>query len=108
MSKWVQLKDGVAFAIVESPSFVENSILLEDNLSWDDIKAKKYNNGNWVEAPLTYFVTQNDGIVVRQVNSTVFSSDVTGDVVPASCEIGWIKNEDGSYSAPTDPTDPTE
>lgn len=102
MSIWVQLKDGVAFAVVESPYFIENSIALEDNISWDDVKAKKYNNGNWVEAPLIYFVTQLIDGVVHQVNSTVFSSDVTGDVVSANCTYGWVKNENGSYSEPTE------
>lgn len=106
MSKWVQLKDGVAFAVVESPFFVEGSIALEDNVSWDNVKAKKYTDGQWVEAPLTYFVTQIKDGVVLQTNSTVFSSDVIGDVVPANCAYGWIKNEDGSYSEPTAPAEP--
>lgn len=100
MSKWVQLKDGVAFAVVESPYFIENSIALENNISWDDVKAKKYTNGQWVEAPLIYFVTQFKDNVVYQTNSTVFSSDVIGDIVSANCSYGWIKNEDGSYSEP--------
>lgn len=101
MSKWVQLKDGVAFAVVESPYFVENSIALEDNISWDDIKAKKYQDGQWIEASLIYFVTELKDGIVQQVNSTVFSSDVIGDVVPSNCKLGWIKNEDGSYSNPS-------
>lgn len=101
MNKWVQLKDGVAFAYVESSSFVEGSILLNEDISWDDVKAKKYDNGSWVEAPLIYFVTQLADGVVRQTNSTVFSSDVTGDIVTPDCSIGWVKNEDGTYSVPT-------
>lgn len=100
MSIWVQLKDGVAFASVESNQLVGNSILLEDELSWEDVKAKKYENNEWVEAPLIYFVTQLVDGVVHQTNSTVFSSDVTGDIVSADCSFGWIKNEDGTYSAP--------
>lgn len=100
MSKWVQLKDGVAFAYVESPSIVEGAILLDDETSWDDVKAKKYEDGSWVEAPLTYFVTQITEGIVRQTNSTPFSSDVTGDVVPLECSFGWVKNEDGTYSEP--------
>jgi hypothetical protein len=100
MSIWIQLKDGVAFAYVESPSLVEGAILLDDSLSWDDVKAKKYENGSWVEAPLIYFVTQFTDGAVRQTNSTPFSSDVTGDVVSADCKFGWVKNEDGSYSEP--------
>jgi len=100
MNTWVQLKDGVAFASIESNQFVENSILLEDGVDWDDVKAKKYQDGSWVEAPLIYFVTQLIDGVVHQTNSTVFSSDVTGDIVTEDCSFGWIKNEDGTYSEP--------
>ena len=105
MSTWIQLKDGVAFASVESPHFVDNSILLEDGLTFADVHPKKYENGTWVEAPLTYFVTQLIDGVVRQTNSTVYSSDVTGDIVSSAVQIGWVKNEDGTYSAPVTPTE---
>ena len=100
MSIWVQLKDGIAFASVNSNQFVENSILLEEGLVWDDVKAKKYENGSWVEPPYIYFVTQLIDGIVRQTNSTPFSSDVTGDIVPPECSPGWVKNEDGTYSEP--------
>ena len=100
MNTWVQLKDGVAFAFVESLGIVENSILLSDGLTWNDVNAKKYENGSWIEAPLIYFVTQLIDDVVHQINSTVFSSDVTGDIVSENCKVGWIKNEDGTYSVP--------
>ena len=100
MSTWIQLKDGVAFASVESPYFVDNSILLEDGMTFEDVHPKKYENGTWVEAPLTYFVTQLIDGVVRQINSTVYSSDVTGDIISSSVQIGWVKNQDGTYSAP--------
>jgi len=105
MSTWIQLKDGVAFASVESPHFVDNSILLEDGMTFEDVHPKKYENGTWVEAPLTYFVTQLIDGVVRQINSTVYSSDVIGDIVSSSVQIGWVKNEDGTYSAPVTPTE---
>ena len=97
INKWVQLKDGVAFACVESPGFVEGAILLDDSTSWDDVKAKKYENGLWVEAPLIYFVTQLIDGVVCQINSTVFSSDVTGDIITTDVKVGWIKNENNFY-----------
>ena len=102
MSIWVQLKDEVAFAYVESPSFIEGAILLDESTSWEDVKAKKYENGSWVEAPLIYFVTQLIDGVVHQTNSTVFSSDVTGDIVSEDCSFGWVKNEDNTYSAPAE------
>ena len=106
MSTWIQLKDGVAFAYVETSGYIEGAILLDDSTSWDNVKAKKYESGSWVEAPLIYFVTQLKDNVVNQTNSTVFSSDVTGDIVSADCVFGWIKNEDGSYSEPPAPAVP--
>lgn len=98
--KYIQLKDGVAFAYVESPFFIENSIALDSDLEWDDVKAKKYQNGQWVEAPLIYFVTDQKDGVVHQTNSTVFSSDVLGDICSADTDYGWVKNTDGTFSAP--------
>jgi len=103
MSTWIQLKDGVAFASVESPHFVDNSILLEDGMTFADVHPKKYQNGTWVEAPLTYFVTQLVDGVVCQINSTVYSSDVTGDIVSSDVQVGWVKDENGAYSAPVEP-----
>lgn len=105
MNTWIQLKDGVAFACVQTPTFVDNSILLQDGLTWEVVKAKKYENGAWVEAPLIYFVTHIEGNIVHQVNSTVFASDVTGDICTSETAYGWIKNEDGSFLPPP-PADP--
>jgi hypothetical protein len=59
MTIWVQLKDNVAFACVDSVNFVGNSIPLDANASWDDVAAKKYENEQWVEAPLIYFVEES-------------------------------------------------
>lgn len=100
---WVQLKDGVAFAYVQSPDFVENSILLEEGMTFEDVHPKEYVDGSWVEAPLIYFVTQLIDGVARQIGSTVYSSDVTGDVVGPEVQVGWIRQEDGSYVEPPAP-----
>jgi hypothetical protein len=97
MNTWIQLKDGVAFAYVESPGFVEGAILLDEGLSWENVKAKKYNNGSWEEPELIYFVTSLINNEVHGLNSTVFSSDVTGDIVSSETELFWIKKEDGTY-----------
>lgn len=105
MSTWIQLKDGVSFASVESPYFVDNSILLEDGMTFEDVHPKKYENGTWVEAPLIYFVAKLVDGVVRQINSTVYSSDITGDIISSNVKVGWIKNEDGTYSSPEEVTE---
>lgn len=98
MNTWVQLKDGVAFACVQSEGFVEGSILLDETQSWEDVKAKKYDNGTWVEPELIYFVTSLVNNEIYGLNSTIFSSDVTGDIVPSNAEIFWVKGEDGTYA----------
>ncbi len=99
-NQWIQFKDGVTFACVESPYFVGNSILLEEGMTFEDIHPKKYVDGQWLNAPLIYFVTQLVDGVVCQINSTVYSSDVTGDIVSSDVQVGWVKNLDGSYSEP--------
>lgn len=100
MNSWIQLKDGVAFAYIESENMVDNSILLDANLDWKDVVAKKYEDGNWVEAPLIYFVEESFGNKVIRVNSTVFSSDVTGPVCTSEVNPFWIIETDGTFSPP--------
>lgn len=100
MTMWVQLKDGVAFACVHSDNFVGNSIPVEEEIKWEDITAKKYEDENWVEAPLIYFVEELFGNKVLRVNSTVFSSDVTGPVCTSNVKPFWTMNEDGTFNPP--------
>jgi hypothetical protein len=100
MTNWIQLKDGVAFAYVNSSNFVANSIPVEDSVDPDTLMAKKYVDGQWEEAPLIYFVEEMLGNKVLRINSTVFSSDVKGDIIGSDVKEMWTKNEDGSYSPP--------
>lgn len=100
MPNWVQLKDGVAFAYVNSSNIVENSIMLDDSINPDSIMAKKYEDGEWVEAPLIYFVEEMFGNKVMRTNSTVFSSDVTGDIVSSEVKAMWTKTDNGEYVPP--------
>lgn len=100
MTTWVQLKDGVAFASVDSPNFVGNSIPLEDGITFDDIKAMKYENGEWSIAPLIYFVhSMKDGLVTG-VNSTVFASDAVGIICPPEVDVFWTFTEEGGFVPP--------
>jgi hypothetical protein len=100
MTNWIQLKDGVAFAYVNSSNFVANSIPIEDSVDPNTIMAKKYVDGQWEEAELIYFVEEILGNKVLRVNSTVFASDVTGDIVGPEVKAMWTKNEDGQYQPP--------
>jgi hypothetical protein len=107
MANWIQLKDGVAFAHIESENLVDNSILLDDNIKWQDVMSKKYENGNWVEAPLIYFVEESFEGKVMRVNSTVFSSDVTGPICNSEVKPYWVMEKDGSFSPPVSIADAT-
>jgi len=100
MTNWIQLKDGVAFAYVNSSNFVANSIPIEDSVDPETLMAKKYVDGQWEEAPLVYFVEEMLGNKVLRINSTVFSSDVTGDIISSEVKPMWTKNESGEYEPP--------
>jgi len=100
MTNWIQLKDGVAFAYVDSQNFVANSIPVEDSVDPNTLMAKKYVDGQWEEAELIYFVEEMLGNKVLRVNSTVFSSDVTGDIIGPGVKPMWTKNENNEYIPP--------
>ena len=99
INRYVQLKDGVVVAYVESTREVGNSILLPPGVTWEDVKEKKYENGNFVEAAVIKTVTEIVNNRVAQTSTTVFASDAKGDVVTPSVQPGWHKNGDGTYTS---------
>lgn len=94
MTIYVQNKDGVAFAYVETDTPIENALELDKNINPEEVLGKRYEKGEWVSAPLIYFIEKMDsnGIII-QVNSTVYSSDVTGEVIDSSIRPGFKKIE---------------
>jgi|LakMenE01Jun11ns_1017448.scaffolds.fasta_scaffold9837899_1 hypothetical protein len=99
VNRYVQLKDGVVFAYVESTREVGNSILLPPGLTWENVKEKKYENGTFVDAPIIKTVTEIVDNKVAQTNTTVFASDAKGDVVSSSVQLGWHKDNSGTYTS---------
>ena len=99
INRYVQLKDGVVFAYVESTREVGNSILLPPGVNWEDVKEKKYENGNFVEAPVIKSVTEIVDNKVAQTSTTVFASDAKGDVVSSDVQLGWHKDNSGTYAS---------
>lgn len=92
MAFYAQLKDGVCFAYVESETYVEGSILLENEINPDSILAHKYVNGVWSPAELIHFAEKiNNQYIIEKTNSTVFSSDVVGEIIPPHVGVGWKK-----------------
>lgn len=100
MSIFVQFKDGIAFAYVESSQPVDNSVLLDSDMNWEDVKGKMLVDGEWVDSPRIKFISSMNGSIVTGVKYTHFPWEVHGDVIPDEVDVFWSKNEDGSYSAP--------
>ena len=100
MPIYVQMKDGVAFAYVDTENPIENSIMLAQGVNPDNILAHSYIDGKWEPAPLIYFVEKfsEDGAIAR-ISSTVFSSDITGEIIPEHVKVGW-KKEGGEWIDP--------
>ena len=104
MAHWIQLKDGIAFAHVESEGFVGNSILLEDSETPSEILGKEYVEGQWVTAPLISYIEEMDGDTVMRIGTTVFSSDVKGEIVSGEVKHLWTKIASGKFIPPAPPT----
>ena len=100
MNKYVQLKDGVVFAFIETDGVPENSILVEPSVDPTTLLGKKYQDGNFIDAPLTYFVDRMSGNMVLGINSTVFVSDVTGPICDETVQPFWIMDEAGNFAPP--------
>jgi len=109
VNRYVQLKDGVVFAYVESTREIGNSILLPPGVTWENVKEKKYENGTFVDASIIKTVTEIVDNKVAQTSTTVFTSDAKGDVVSSDVQLGWHKDNSGTYvsSAPQPSQPPT-
>lgn len=101
MTYYIQMKDGVAFAYVESETPVENSVVLQSGIDPNLTLGKKLIDGEWIDAPLIYFIEEisSEGFV-EKINSTVYSSDITGEIIPSHVGIGWKKEGDDWINYP--------
>ena len=98
MRTFVQLKDGVGFAAVNTPESVDG-IEVEAG-SGDQYLKKVYNDGEWSDAPLIWFAEIGyDGSII-EIKKTYFSSEVgsnpilTPDIKP---DAKWL---DGKWENP--------
>ena len=96
MKYFVQLKDDVVFAYHESSTEVDipGDNIIEVESDGEKFLNKKYENGNFVDAPEIKYAVMS-GNLVRSVESTVFSSKVNGRILGAGDEdvtTGWSWN----------------
>jgi hypothetical protein len=88
MRHFVQLKDDVVFSFHSSSTEVDipgdNIIQVEED--GEKYMGKKYENGNFVDAPtIKYAILENN--VVVGFKTTTFSSEVDGPIVDADVKI---------------------
>jgi len=80
MKTFIQLKDGIGWASVNTTGDVEGAIEV-DSGSGDFYLKKKYENGVWSEASLIRFAEINDQGEIIEIKRTYYSSEVTGPVM---------------------------
>lgn len=94
MKTFIQLKDGVGFAVVNTAG--ETDGIEVDFGTGEQYLKKTYNNGEWQDAPLLWFAEiNNDGSII-EIRKTYFSSDIgdnpilTPDISPNA---KWINGK---------------
>lgn len=105
MRTFIQLKDGIGWASVNTTGEIEGAIEVESGTGDFYIK-KKYENGVWSEADIIKFAEVNDDGSIIEIFRTYFPSEVNGPVmtVETKSTSKWI---DGSW-VHTETVTPTE
>jgi hypothetical protein len=88
MKYFVQLKDDVVFAYHSSSTEVDipGDNIIEVESDGEKYLNKKYENGNFVDAPLIkYAVLENNTVV--SINKTLYSSEIDGPIVDDTVKI---------------------
>jgi hypothetical protein len=105
MRTFIQLKDGVGWASVNTTGEIEGAIEV-DNGTGDFYLKKKYENGVWNEAELIKFAEINEDGEIIEIKRTHFSSEVNGPIMDANTKVTskWINDAWVNY----DPILPVE
>jgi hypothetical protein len=95
MRTFIQLKDGIGWASVNTTGEIEGAIEVDSGTGEQYIK-KAYNNGEWSDAPLLWFAEIGyDGSII-EVRKTYFASEIgdnpilTPDIKP---DAKWLNGE---------------
>jgi len=85
MKHFVQLKDGVVFAFHSSSTEVDipGDNIIEVSENGEEYLNKKYENGNFVDAPIIKYaiLDENNDNTVVSIESTKFASEVKGQII---------------------------
>lgn len=94
MRTFIQLKDGIGWASVNTPEVIEGSIEVEHGTGDFYIK-KKYEDGVWSQAELIKYasIDEEDGSIL-EIARTYYPSEVKGPIMTSevTAESKWINN----------------
>jgi hydrogenase maturation factor HypE len=80
MRTFIQLKDGIGWASINTTSKIEGAIEVDSGTGDFYIK-KKYDNGVWTDAELIKFAEINEDGDIVEIKRTYFSSEVDGPIM---------------------------
>ena len=80
MRTFIQLKDGIGWASVNTTGEIEGAIEVENGTGDFYIK-KKYENGVWSDADIIKFAEINDDGYIIEIHRTYFPSEVNGPIM---------------------------
>jgi hypothetical protein len=104
MRTFIQLKDGIGWASVNTTGEVEGSIEVESGTGDFYIK-KKYENGLWNDADLIKYAEINEDGEIIEIKRTYYSSEVNGPILTEDTKTTskWI---DGAWVLPQPVVEP--
>jgi hypothetical protein len=93
MKTFIQLKDGIGWAFVNTVDKIDGAIEVE-NGTGDFYLKKKYENGVWSDADLIKFAEINEDGEIIEIKRTYFISEVNGPVLNPDTKntSKWINN----------------
>jgi len=94
MRTFIQLKDNVGWAVVNSANEVAGSIEVESGTG-ELYVHKLYDNGSWSDAPLIRFADIDDDGSIVEIKKTYYTSEVVGPILDSETKGSskWINNQ---------------
>jgi len=100
MNHYIQLKDGIAFSFLTTPSAIEESEnIIKVDVNSDNLIGMKYENGSFIPAPIIrYAIVENN--VIKSIKTTVYSSDIQDNIIINNDDVQVLWVWDGSKFIP--------
>lgn len=100
MYNYIQLKDGIAFSYLNTPSEIEKSDnIIEVDANSDHFIGMKYDNGSFIKAPIIKYAILENNVVIA-IKTTIFSSDIKDNKIITNDDVQALWIWDGSQFIP--------